>query len=325
MRETVKKVFGAGAGALLLAAAPAALALDERWSVSFALGGLLPSLGALDDGLFRSPLIGTATILIREGGTGGGTGDDANETEVIPWRYDSPLPKVGVAPHGGIEFLWHANERHAFIFGIGSMESSSIDTTRGNIPLQQYFASNTVDGERRGKISFTEYTLGWRYTMVRRPDFRLYSRVSLHEVFDVDYREDFVFLFTDSPILDLIGVRRNMIVEAQTASVFMGQIGLGGEWFLQNWLSIGLEGGYLIGERSFGLGDVRIRDDFQAGDAISRIGMPFRAMSDGNLGYLVSTATADDLADPENRENFYRHVRLRFDGWRMLLRLNIYF
>lgn len=326
MREKVSGWIGGAAGALFLcAASPAAFAIDERWSVSFGFGGLLPSLDALNDGLFDSPLLGTATILIREGGTGSGGGDDANETEVIPWRYDSPLPDVDIAPHGSIELMWHANERHAFIFGFGAMEAVATDRTRGSIPLQQYFASNIVDGERRGKISFTEYTLGWRYTILSRANFRLYGRLSLHEVYDIDYREDFVFLFTESPILDLVGVRRNMVVEAQTSSVFMGQIGLGGEWFLQDWLSVSLEGGYLVGESDFSLRDVEIRDDFQAGDSLSRTGMPFRRMPDGTLGYLLPGATVDELADPEVREGFYRPIRLGFDGWRAVVKLNIYF
>lgn len=312
--------------AALLAASPApGWALDERWSVSFGLGGLLPSLGDLDNGLFKSPFTGTATVLVREGSTGGGEGEDANETEVIPFRYENNLDGVKVAVLGGVEFAWHANERHSFLFGLGAMEHTSTTTSVGNIPLQQYFVSNVVEGERRGKISFTEYTLGWRYNFLLRDRFRMYTRLSLHEVFDIDYRDDFVFLFRESPIADLVGVRRNMVAEAQSASLFMGQVGLGGEWFLQDWLSVGVEGGYVLGESDFALRDVRLRDDFLPGDAVNRIGLPFRQMTDGSLGYLLPNASADDLEDPTTRENFYRTIRLGFDSWRLLLRVNVYF
>jgi hypothetical protein len=312
--------------ALLLAGTPPALALDERWSVSFSLGGHLPSLGHLDDGLYRSSFLGTATVLVREGSTGGLVdGEDANETEVIPFRYDNMLGSVRVGPLGSVEFAWHANERHAFIFGFGSMESVTTSSSIGNLPVQQYFVSNVVASDRRGKISFTDYTLGWRYTMLRRNNFRMYSRLTIHEVFDIDYREEWTFLFTESPIDDLIGVRRNMVAEASSASLFMGQIGIGGEWFLNDWFSIGLEGGYLHGEREFSLREVELRDDFAAGDAINRLGLPYRQMPDGTLGFLSSGASVEDLEDPATRDSFYTPIRLGFDGWRVGLRVNLYF
>ncbi len=311
---------------LLLSGAPAAFAFDDRWSVSFGLGGHLPSLGHLDDGLYRSSFLGTATVLVREGSTGGGAdGEDANETEVIPFSYSNNLGSVRAGPLGSIEFAWHANDRHAFIIGFGSMEHVSSSRSVGNLPVQQYFVSNIVESERRGKISFNEYTLGWRYTMMKRDNFRLYSRLTIHEVFDIDYREEWTFLFTDSPINDLIGVRRNMVAEADSASLFMGQIGIGGEWFLNDWFSIGVEGGYMIGEREFSLRQVDLRDDFSTGDAINRLGLPFRRMPDGTLGFLNPGATVEDLEDPATRDSFYTPIRLGFDGFRVGVRVNIYF
>ncbi len=325
-RNTLALLMLTVISASLPAVCPAAQPADERWSVSFSLGGLVPNLDTLDNGLFKSPFTGTATVFATEGGVGSGiTGTAANQTTDIPFRYEANLPPVSFATQGGVEFYWHPNERHAFLFGISSMEHTSVTNSVGNIPLQQYFVSNVVQSERRGTISYTEYSLGWQYNFFRRPRYRFYSRLSLHEVFDIDYRDDWSFVFTQSPIPDLIGVRRDMIAQAQTASLFMGQIGGGVEWFLQDWLSVGLEGGYLVGQNNFSLGDVHILQDFQAGDGIARTGMPYRDMTDGTLGYLSSTATPNDLEAASTRENFYRPVRLRFDGWRVLLRLNLYF
>lgn len=313
-------------GTLLFAFAPASWALDERWSVSFSLGGHLPSLGHLDDGLYRSAFLGSATVLVREGSTGGGgDGEDANETEVIPFRYGNDIGPAGAGPMGAVEFAWHANDRHAFIFGFGSMENVASNRGVGNLPVQQYFVSNVVESERRGKVSFTEYTLGWRYTFLRRNNMRLYSRLTVHEVFDIDYREEWTFLFTQSPIADLIGVRRNMVAEAASSSLFMGQFGVGGEWFLNDWFSLGLEGGYLFGENEFSLREVTLRDDFTAGDAINRSGLPFRQMPDGTLGFLNPGATIEDVENPATRDQAYTPIRLGFDGWRLGFRVNIYF
>jgi len=311
----------------LLAGSHTARAVDERWSVSFLLGGVAPNLEQLDSGLYKSPFTGTANVFVSEGGTTSGniSGAGQNQTDTIPFRYEADLPPANYGTVGGVEFAWHPNERHAFMFGFTSMESSSTTNSVGNIPLQQYFVSNVVGAERRAKISYTAYSLGWQYNFFRRPRFQLYTLLSLQEVFDIDYRDDWSFVFTESPIPDLIGVRRDMVATAQTSSLFMGQIGAGAEWFLQDWLSIGLEGGYLIGQSNFSLGDVQLRDDFQAGDGITRTGVPFRKMADGTLGYLLNSATPDDLEDPATRENFYRSIRLRFDGWRALLRFTVYF
>ena len=313
---------------LALAATAAPVAAEDRWSVTFGLGGQLPDLAPLSEGLFKSPLVGNAVILVQEGGLGTGVeGEDVdeNETEVLPFRYDNDLPEIGISTLGSIEFKWHANERHAFVFGMSSLEKTAINRVSGQLPLQQHFASNTVNSERRGKISFTEYNVGWQYNFWRRPDYRLFTRLSLHEVFDIDFREDFIFLFVESPIEDLVGVRRDMVVEAQTASLLMGQMGLGGEWFARDWLSFSAEAGFLLGEREFQLRDVRIRDDFISGDSVRLNGLPYRQMSDGTLGYLLPSATADDVEDADTREQFYRRMNLKFDGWRFMFRVNLYF
>jgi len=48
-------------------------------------------------------------------------------------------------------------------------------------------------------------------------------------------------------------------------------------------------------------------------------------MSDGTLGYLLESATYQDLQDPSTRESYYRSMRLGFDGWTFNFRLNFYF
>ena len=311
---------------------PAHAAEESRWAFSVLLGGHMPNLKPLDEGLFRSPFTGEATILVREGGTGGGignTGDgtvvDQNNVETFGYRFENPLPSVGLGAQAGLEFMWQPNERHGFIFGFGSWEKTSINRVTGNFPLQQHFASNVINSERRGAISYTEYTLGWRYNLLSQGKFRLYSRLSVHEVFDIDYREDFVFYIAESQIEGLPGIRRDLVATAQTASLFMGQIGIGGEWFLRDWFSVGMEGGYLLGQSSFTLKDVKLYDDFVDGDSLTMTGLPFRRMSDGTLGYLLESATDQDLKDPNTRESYYRSMKLRFDGWRVNFRLNFYF
>ncbi|HHH36641.1 MAG TPA: hypothetical protein ENK48_07420 [Gammaproteobacteria bacterium] len=303
-------------------------AQETRWSFSVVLGAHGTNMDDLDQGLYNAPLEGSAQILIREGGNNtGGEGEviDQNETEIRNFRFDNPLNADNAATIAGVEFAWHPNERHAFFFGVSSWERTSIEVHTGNLPLQQFFINNVVNSERTGTISFTEYTLGWRYNFFRRPRFRLYSSLSIHEMFDIDYKEEWVFLFVNTPIEDLVGVRRDMVMEAQTASLFMGGVGLGGEWFLRDWLSLGLEASYLLSEGDFTLRDVKQRDDFVDNDLVFRDGMPYRRMSDGRLGYLRSDVPPEALENADTRESFYNKIRLNFDGWRFLFRVSLYY
>jgi len=307
---------------------PLAYAEEQRWSFSVLLGGHLPDLKPLSDGLYKSQVVGDAEVLLYEGGqntSGDGSVVDQNITETMPFVFDNQLPSAGIGTVGGIEFVWHANDRHSFIIGTGTMEDTAIAQAIGNLPMQQYFVSNEVLSVHRAKISYTEYTLGWRYNLVQTSKVKFYSRLSLHEVFDIDFRDDYSFTFTKSPIPDLEGVRRVMVVEAQTASLLMGQVGFGAEWFVRDWWSLGFEAGWMVGESSFTLKDVRARNDFLAGDNVNLSGMPYMELSDGTLGYLEHGTTSADVSDLTTRESKYVPIHLRFDGFRYLFRISFYF
>jgi len=322
------RTWAAVVAIVLLSPSLSFAAEDPYWSFSLVLGGHLPQLDALDDGLLQSDLLGDATVLIREGGqatTSDSQVVDTNQSEIITFVYSNRVEPVKIGAYGAFEFAWHATPRNALIFGLGSWEKTSLNVTQGNLPLQQYFARNVVDSERRGRISYTEYTFGWRHDFRTKGKLKLYSRLSIHEVFDIDYREDFVFRFVDTPIPDLLGVRRDLVIEAQTASIFMAQIGGGAEWMLADWLSLGIEGGYLIGDRDFQLRNVKFTNDLADNDQVDTTGLPGVALGTGNLAYLSSTATPVDVRDVTTREKFYRPINLRFEGFRFGLRLTMYF
>lgn len=304
--------------------ADAADRFRDRWSVSFELGAFAPRLRGLDHGLYNSPMLGDATVILSEGGIGG-NGQNTNVTTTIPYRFSNPLPSKSVSPMGMVEIAWNANDRHAFFFGIGQTELASSHHVAGNLPVEQYYVSNVVDSDRTSKLSYTEYTLGWRYTFFNAPHFRLYSRLSTHEVFNLAYREDWTFLFTKSPIPDLIGIRRDMVTEANSASLFMGQVGLGAEWFVTDSISLGLEGSYLLAQANVSLQNVKQYNDFTTGDSLSRPGMPTRLMPDGTLGYLNPETTNVQIRDQANRDHYYTPLRLNFSGWRAGIRFNVYF
>ncbi len=291
---------------------PKAYAQDKpRWSVSTVFGVHDPVLTDLSQGLYRSPLLGNGSV-------GEAT---ANTDSIQDFRFEQPLPKVGIGAKAGLEFQWRPNARHALVFGIGSWEKTSISRFQAEIPTQA--ALNRVNVEHRAKISYTEYNIGWRHFIWRRPGFNLYTRLAINELFDLDYREDHVFFYVSGS--GLAGFRRIMIVEAQTASLFLGQLAVGGEWFLREWFSLSFEGGYLVAQGQGRLGHVRTRTDFvDRSDRISLAtghGLPYGVLPDGTLGYLPADAT---LADVNSSTSLYKPVKLDFGGWQLSFRISVY-
>ncbi|MBI5450492.1 MAG: hypothetical protein HY940_03955 [Gammaproteobacteria bacterium] len=294
-----------------------------RWGFTPYLGTHAPQLTLLNDHVYQADLFGQANVLVYEGGQG--QGQDANITETVEWKFESSVPRVGFTPVTGVEFEWQPNAVHSMVIGIGSWESTSQVRNVGNLPMQKYYVSNLVASTRRAKLSYTEYALGWRYNFRKIDRFRLYSLLSLHEIFDIDYQDEQEFLFLDSPIVDLIGIRRVMLVKAQTAALQALQLGVGGEWEANKSLSVGIAAGYMLGQDTFQLNNVKIQDDFLDNDGLTRLGMPYGEMAAGSLGYLAPGVTVSQLFKPTTRRNYYRPMPLNFDGWRLSAKITFYY
>ena len=275
-----------------------------EWSFSMAFGAHRANLNELNKGLFKAPLLGKGAIFADE---------NEQESTIKTFRFDKDLPESPNGAKAAFELQWHANSKHALIFGIGSWEKTSIVREPGEVPTQG--AINVVNFERRAKISYSEYSIGWRYAFFDRAKYQFYFRSSFHEVFDIDYREDFVFSYISGS--DVAGFRRIQVMEAQTAALFMGQLALGAEWFFRNWFSMGVEAGYLKGERSVQLRNQTFLTDFVARDNIEFSARPYGAASDGNLGYLSPGSDINNVS--------YRRMKLNFSGWQVMVRINIYY
>lgn len=181
---------------------------------------------------------------------------------------------------------------------------------RTEIPFQG--ALTPVGYERSARISYFQYFLGWKRQLV--PDtgrFRLNARLTLHEVFDVDYKEDLVFGFDTGEGT----FKRLIIMESQATGIFMTQIGMGGEYFLRDWLSIGADVGYTVSLRKFKLGNASLSTDIQPEDNLN-FRTPAQLDTDRRLRFLAEARSYDDVT--------YREMKLGFDGWRVLLRANLY-
>lgn len=270
----------------------------SEWSFSPALGIYAPNLQQLNEGAFRAPFSGRADILL--------VGDTPTQGT---FQFQNPLPSIDYGPLASIEFQWKMSDEYWFLIGGGSWEGASEASASGVLPIQGVLSR--ASNSRRGKLSYNEFFMGWRHNVIRRPEkFNLYYRFSLHEIFDIDYREDWAFLFLDGPVESF---RKNLVVQAQATGVLLLQMDWGAEIFLQKWLSIGFESGYAYGLRDFTLRDSSLRVDFLDTDNLF-VDVPLRPNPQTqNVEYNSENATG------------YNPLTLSFNGWKALVRINIYY
>ena len=278
-----------------------ALAEDTRLSVSTYLGLHKPALEDLNQHEFKAPIAGFADLII-------GTGDNIT-TNVF---FLNPLPELSPGVTAGLEFRWNLNEKYDFIVGGGTWEVSSRAIKEGGFFLQGQPAD--VVNERTAKISYNEFYFGLRHNFIRSPkNLKGYYRLTLNEVFDIDYREDLIFLFTSG---DAEGVKKSMILQSQATGLLMIQPGFGADYYFNDNISIGLEASYLIGLKRVALRDGRDNVDFLPTDNLS-LWLPQRVdPQTGELQYLSP--------NPIDRDD-YTNIRLSFDGWKVLFRMNFHF
>lgn len=281
---------------------------NKHWSVSPLIGVSSPGLRRLNEGEFAAPLPGQGRLTLP------GSGDNVNSNFII----DNTLEPIDWGTNGGVEFQLRVNDKNALLFGFSVWEGGSTSTVLTEIPFQGVLTS-TVN-ERSGKISYFEYYLGWKRDLFTRPrKYNVYSKFSLRELFDIDYKEEFVFAFQGGPNESF---KRVVVTESQATGVLMLELGMGFEYFIADWISLGVDAGYSFGFSRFKLGDASKKDDFQANDNIA-FKLPAILDDDQKLKYLAEAAPFDN--DPSYEQNFYSPLKLNFDGWRTLFRVNFYF
>jgi hypothetical protein len=271
----------------------------HNWSVSPYVGLFSPSLKLLNEGEFRSPYEGAASLIDQFGN---------NNNVTVPFIFRAPMPELNPGPMGGIELRWRFNERHSLLIGGASWEASSSSTTSGVFPIQGAFES--VLAQRKGDLSFTEFYLGWRYNAYRKPKkYDFYFTLSLHDIFNVTYRENFSLLFLSGPPRSF---RRSMLIDSSATGLLLLQGGGGAEWHLTDWFSLGAEAGYGFGFKPLRLGNGNLTTDFTGNDNLS-LQIPIIQGPNNSMQYKIESGGQ------------YRDLRLDFDGWKLLVKATIYF
>jgi hypothetical protein len=283
------------------AAGQEAGAAVRLWSVAPYIGMFQPELEALNEQEFRAPYEGTAQF----------TDPVANNSEGT-FSYSTPLPEFSPGTLTGLEFTRQINERHFLLMGAATWEASSTAVSTGLFPIQGDFES--VNATRKAKLSYNEFYLGWRYNFLSRPSaYRFYFAASLHHLYDIDYSEEFTGVFLCG---DIRSFRKSLIIRAQATGLPLLEGKAGGEWFVTDWLSLGIEGGYDIGLKEIELvavGRSPITSDFLATDNV-QVFPPMRMDLTTRRMIHKSVAGGD-----------YETTRLDFSGWKLLMKATLYF
>ncbi len=243
-----------------------------------------------------------------------GTGDNIDFDFII----DNTLSSQDWGTNGGVEFQLLFNERNTLLFGFSVWESTAQSSVITDIPFQGRLTPTNY--QRSGDLSYFGFSLGWKRKLFQRPKrYNIHSRLLLRELFDIDYKEEFVFAFQGE---DNQSFKRLVITESQATGVLLLELGLGAEFYLYDWLSLGVDAGYGFSMQTYKLGNASRKDDLQPNDNI-RFKLPAILDSDGNLRYLVNPAPFD--TDPSYEDENYRSLALDFSGWRGVFRINFYF
>lgn len=323
--------------ALMILFSQQVLAKEEKWSLTPIFGIHKPKLEALNEGEFKSPFLGVG-VANRPDIPGEDPQQDERPDERTQFAFggDIPLEPLGAAANLGLEFQWQQNDKHVFLFGVSSWEASSSNSIFiKQLPLQGTLHEAILD--RRAKMSYNEYYLGWRFNVVNRPKkYKFYTRFSLHELFDIDYREDLVFSLLDQPNLEdseqnFAGVKRIFILKPQTTGVLMLQAGIGGEYFLRKNFSISFEGGYAYQPQPFTFTSMNIKEDMrEENDGWEYTGTPLTTDSQGRVHYIAegvqpSVDWSGGTSETARKLPATRQMRLTFDGWKAAYRISFYF
>ncbi len=273
-----------------------------EFSVTSYLGLHQPAIDDLNRGELLSPISGTATIVDFE--------TDLTSTKRI--FFENPLAPMEFGVNAGIELQWRLDDKWFLIFGGGTWEAASRSTREGPFAIQG--VDTWVENVRSVKLSYTEFFLGLRRDVwMGDKRHKLFYRITLNEMFDIDFQENLLFRYKEDPAK---GVNKTILMNSQATGILALQPGFGWEYFLNKWMSLGVDASYFVGLRRADLQENGApRRDFLFSDNLN-LWLPQRIGPGGTLEYLGPNALhAED----------YRPIKLNFDGWKVLLRLSIHY
>ncbi len=286
---------------LIVTAVAAQQPVQKEWSITPILGIHHPTLAPINEGIFQAPFAAKSDLLLASG---------ASDSTLF--QFPNPLPPLAPGGYAGFEFEWAMTARANWIAGLGTWESSSAAITNGAMPFQRGYTDAIF--QRRATVSYNEVYVGGRYNIVLKPKhYRIYGRLTLNTLFDIDFRENQLFRFQ---IEDGQIVTRSIIVDGRSTAALLTQAGLGAEYYIGDRFSVSLEGAYTFTARKFYLSRAGYNTDFADHDGYGLFYGTVDPDPYGRLEYL--TIGEDDAIE-------YNPMRLDMNGWKLLFRVSMFY
>lgn len=238
---------------LLIVFSNESLALDSRLSVAFPVLGIYqPSLKTLNR------ILGDPNRAILQ---------DPNyllpRNRLLPAeKRNIVAPPIAGKPSWGLEFQWEASKRFSFVgtLSVWSGESKADDQIdlflRQDLPPGVFPRSATYD------LKISQVWLGWKYNLFHEPDRgRFFLNIGLIGISIADLTIDSI-VRVDAPEAGLSFVSVSS-TEAQ-GRAFTSRFGFGGEYFLTQWFSFGINVNYIIATAS----KIKVKRHFRSNFAL---------------------------------------------------------
>ena len=282
----------------------------EHWTTGLFFGAHEPRILDIANGLQKSPIIGFGNVKEIPG--------DASSSKRYDFSIKSNLTPKSTGVKTGFTIAWDANQRHSMIFSIAAWENSLYASQVSELPIQSSLTPTHI--ARKSITSYTEYSLGWRFNFLKLKSLSFFTHASIHEIFDIDYKDNIVFTLNYDNPGD--SYTRAMVLEAQTASMMLTGLALGMEYKTRENFSINVSGGYLYGKKSTSLNNLNYKEDFLSQDGLDFYGKPFGVDDKGDLFYLPASTTPENFNDTESP---YKALNFSLNGWQVLVLMSLTF
>ena len=156
---------------------------------------------------------------------------------------DIVSPKISGNANYGLEAQWDVTDRFSLTATVSLWQGDSTSQDVITTFIRQDLPAVQAPRSARYQVSLTQIWLGWKYNLVRDPERgRIFADVGLAGVSLADLTMDSLFKVNlqDQNFASLSQT------EARGLS-YTTRLGLGGEYFLTEWLSIGMDINYVIG------------------------------------------------------------------------------
>ncbi|MDH5694678.1 MAG: hypothetical protein OEZ47_16400, partial [Gammaproteobacteria bacterium] len=287
-----------------------AKAWSEGWIFSPSAGISNPALGDIYQYVFNAPFIGKATI--QTDAPQDSTGEVTFPSQ--KFFFENPLPRSGFKPEGGLEFRRVFGGQHDFIVGVSTWETVSKSVTNVVFPIEGQSLNEAIY-ERRGTFSYTQYYLGWRFYLGERTRrFNLYLGTSLHELFDIDYKENHVFDFISG---EPAGFKKIVIYRTQATGLLSTQLTGGAEFRFTDRFSASFEASYMF--RLLGGAFRNVSGESDISENADRVEFEINKQ----VIYRNPLTGKVEALSPDGES--HNPIKLDLDGWRFMFRFNVAF